>query len=75
MPSVDEVGSVFHAVLSGSLVLLLGAQILRHTEGWLVFSAIEAVVFLGAATMLVPICAGRRAQLDAAARLCAAGAR
>ena len=58
VPSVDEIGSVFHAVLSGSLALLLGAQILRHTEGWLVFSAIEAVVFLGAATMLVPIWRG-----------------
>jgi exopolysaccharide biosynthesis polyprenyl glycosylphosphotransferase len=58
VPSVDEVGSVFHAVLSGSLVLLLGAQILRRTEGWLVFSAIEAVVFVGAATMLVPIWRG-----------------
>ena len=58
VPSVDEIGSVFHAVLSGSLVLLLGAQILRRTEGWLVFSAIEAASSSVAATMLVPIWRG-----------------
>ena len=61
-------------VLAGSLVLLLVAQILRHAEGWLVFSAIEAVVFLGAAHVLVPI-GGASCAAGSCRASCAAGAR
>jgi exopolysaccharide biosynthesis polyprenyl glycosylphosphotransferase len=56
--SFDEVGSVFHALLSGSLVFLLAAQILRRAEDWRIYSAVEAALFLSVALVLVPLVRG-----------------
>jgi exopolysaccharide biosynthesis polyprenyl glycosylphosphotransferase len=56
--SFDEVGDVFHALLAGSLVLLIVDQGLRHLAGWWVYSAVEAAIFLTGALVLVPLTRG-----------------
>jgi exopolysaccharide biosynthesis polyprenyl glycosylphosphotransferase len=56
--SFDEVGDVFHALLAGSLVLLIVDQGLRHLAGWWVYSAVEAAIFLTVALLLVPLTRG-----------------
>jgi exopolysaccharide biosynthesis polyprenyl glycosylphosphotransferase len=56
--SFDEVGEVFHALLAGSLVFLLLAQILRRLADWWIYSAVEAALFLTAAIVLIPLVRG-----------------
>jgi exopolysaccharide biosynthesis polyprenyl glycosylphosphotransferase len=56
--SFDEVGDVFHALLAGSLVLLIVDQGLRRLAGWWVYSAVEAAIFLVGALVLVPLARG-----------------
>jgi exopolysaccharide biosynthesis polyprenyl glycosylphosphotransferase len=56
--SFDEVRDVFHAMLTGSLAFLVLSQGLRHTSGWWIYSAVEAVLFLTAAVVLVPLVRG-----------------
>jgi exopolysaccharide biosynthesis polyprenyl glycosylphosphotransferase len=56
--SFDEVRDVFHAILAGSLVLLIVSQAVRHLFGWWVYSAVEAFLFLAAALILVPVVRG-----------------
>jgi exopolysaccharide biosynthesis polyprenyl glycosylphosphotransferase len=56
--SFDEVGDVFHALLTGSLVLLIVDQGLRHLAGWWVYSAVEAAIFLAGALVLIPLLRG-----------------
>jgi exopolysaccharide biosynthesis polyprenyl glycosylphosphotransferase len=53
--SLDDVASLFHALLAGSLLLLVIAQGLKKTTGWFVYSPLEAVMFLGFALVLVPL--------------------
>jgi len=56
--SFDDVGGVFHALLAGSLVFLLLAQVLRRLADWWIYSALEAALFLMAAVLLVPLVRG-----------------
>src|SRR5206468_1711314 len=56
--SFDEVRDVFHAILAGSLGFLVLSQILRKLEGWWIYSAVEAVLFLVCALVLVPLVRG-----------------
>jgi exopolysaccharide biosynthesis polyprenyl glycosylphosphotransferase len=56
--SFDELGDVFHALLAGSLAFLLLAQVLRRLEDWRIFSAIEALLFLMATIVLIPLVRG-----------------
>ena len=53
--SFDEVGDVFHALLAGSLGFLLLSQVLRRLVGWQIFSAVEALLFVSATFVLVPL--------------------
>jgi exopolysaccharide biosynthesis polyprenyl glycosylphosphotransferase len=56
--SFDEVGSIFHALLAGSLGFLVLAQVLRRLADWRIYSAIEAVLFVGAALVVLPLMRG-----------------
>jgi exopolysaccharide biosynthesis polyprenyl glycosylphosphotransferase len=56
--SFDEVRDVFHAMLAGSLVLLIVSQAARRLAGWWVYSAVEAAFFLGAAIVFVLLVRG-----------------
>jgi exopolysaccharide biosynthesis polyprenyl glycosylphosphotransferase len=56
--SFDEVRDVFHAILAGSLGFLILSQSLRRSFGWWVYSAVEALLFLVAALLVVPIVRG-----------------
>jgi exopolysaccharide biosynthesis polyprenyl glycosylphosphotransferase len=56
--SFDEVRDVFHAMLVGSLLLLILSQGVRYAAGWWVYSAVEAAFFVGAALVLVPVARG-----------------
>jgi len=56
--SFDEVGDVFHALLAGSLVYLVLAQVLRRLADWWIYSALEAALFLSAAIVLIPVVRG-----------------
>ncbi len=51
----DEVVQLFNALLCGSLVLLVSAQVLKRTTGFIVYSAVEASIFLACAIVLVPL--------------------
>jgi exopolysaccharide biosynthesis polyprenyl glycosylphosphotransferase len=56
--SFDEVRDVFHAMLAGSLVLLIVSQGVRFAAGWWIYSAVEAALFVGTALVLVPTARG-----------------
>src|SRR5207247_518494 len=56
--SFDEVRDVFHAMLVGSLLLLIVSQGVRYAFNWWVYSAVEAAFFVGAALVLVPLARG-----------------
>ena len=56
--SFDEVRDIFHAVLAGSLGYLILSQGLRYMQGWWIYSAVEAFIFLAAALVLVPVMRG-----------------
>ena len=56
--SFDEVRDVFHAMLAGSLLLLIVSQGVRYTAGWWVYSAVEAAFFVCFALVLVPTARG-----------------
>lgn len=53
--SFDEVGDVFHALTAGSLAYLLLSQVLRRLFDWQIFSAVEALLFVMASFVLVPL--------------------
>jgi exopolysaccharide biosynthesis polyprenyl glycosylphosphotransferase len=53
--SLDDVTSLFHALLAGSLVLLVVNQGVKKAFGWFVYSPLEAAMFLGLALVLVPL--------------------
>jgi len=52
--SFDEIGPLFHALVVGTLVLLIGDQALARIEGVHVFTAGEATVFVCVAVLVVP---------------------
>ncbi len=56
--SFDEATSVFHALLVGSIGLLVLDQLLRRVSDWRVSSAVQAVVFVGVALVLVIVARG-----------------
>jgi len=56
--SFDEVGTVFHALIAGSLAFLVLDQVVRRTHDWRVYSAVEAAMFLSAALVVVPLMRG-----------------
>jgi exopolysaccharide biosynthesis polyprenyl glycosylphosphotransferase len=56
--SFDEVGDLFHAILAGSLAFLVLSQGVHFLFDWWVYTAVEALLFLSAALVLVPIARG-----------------
>src|SRR5215208_2281900 len=52
--SFDEVGKLFHALLAGSLVLLVIGQGLKKGFDLSVYTPLEALMFLGIALVLIP---------------------
>src|SRR6476659_2133555 len=56
--SFDEVRDLFHAMLAGSLAYLILSQGVHYFFGWWVYTAVEAVLFLAGALVLVPIVRG-----------------
>jgi exopolysaccharide biosynthesis polyprenyl glycosylphosphotransferase len=56
--SFDEVGRLFHALLAGSLALLVLGQGLEKGFDLSVYTPLEALMFLGLAVVLVPMLRG-----------------
>src|SRR3954447_26396795 len=56
--SMDEVGHLFHALLAGSLVLLVAGQGFKRLADWSVYSPLEALMFLGIALVAIPVLRG-----------------
>jgi exopolysaccharide biosynthesis polyprenyl glycosylphosphotransferase len=56
--SFDEVRDLFHAILAGSLGYLIVSQAVRVSFGWWIYAPAEAVLFLSAALVTVPIVRG-----------------
>jgi exopolysaccharide biosynthesis polyprenyl glycosylphosphotransferase len=53
--SLDEVADLFHALLAGSLLLLVAGQGFRRLLEWSVYSPLEATMFLVFALVLIPL--------------------
>jgi FlaA1/EpsC-like NDP-sugar epimerase len=53
--SLDEVADLFHALLAGSLVLLVVGQGARKGFEWAIYSPLEAAMFLVFALVLIPL--------------------
>jgi exopolysaccharide biosynthesis polyprenyl glycosylphosphotransferase len=53
--SLDEVADLFHALLAGSLLLLVAGQGFDKLLEWSVYSPLEAAMFLGFALVLIPL--------------------
>ena len=53
--SLDEVADLFHALLAGSLVLLVAGQGFRKLLEWSIYSPLEAAMFLAFALVLIPL--------------------
>ena len=56
--SFDEVRDLFHAILAGSLAYLILSQAVRVAFGWWIYAPAEAVLFLSAALIAVPVVRG-----------------
>jgi exopolysaccharide biosynthesis polyprenyl glycosylphosphotransferase len=56
--SLDEVANLFHALLAGSLLLLVAGQGFKRIAGWSVYSPLEALMFLMLALVTVPVARG-----------------
>src|SRR5689334_3061731 len=56
--SFDEVRDLFHALLAGSLGYLIVSQAVRVAFGWWIYAPAEAVLFLSAALIAVPVVRG-----------------
>src|SRR4051812_22400669 len=56
--SFDEIANVFHALLAGSLVLLVGGQGFKRLADWSLYSPLEALMFLAIALVTVPVARG-----------------
>jgi exopolysaccharide biosynthesis polyprenyl glycosylphosphotransferase len=53
--SLDDVADLFHALLAGSLILLVVGQGIRKFTAWFIYSPLEAAIFLGLALVLIPL--------------------
>src|SRR3954447_10301302 len=53
--SLDEVADLFHALLAGTLVLLVIGQVVKTALDALIFSPIQAAVFVGFTLILIPL--------------------
>ncbi|HEY6890156.1 MAG TPA: sugar transferase [Solirubrobacter sp.] len=53
--SLDEVADLFHALLAGSLLLLVAGQGFDKLLEWSVYSPLEAAMFLAFALVLIPL--------------------
>jgi exopolysaccharide biosynthesis polyprenyl glycosylphosphotransferase len=56
--SFDEVANVFHALIAGSLLLLVVGQVLARLKGIRIYSPVEATLFISCALVLVPMARG-----------------
>ncbi|HEY7018030.1 MAG TPA: sugar transferase [Gaiellaceae bacterium] len=56
--SFDEVRDLFHALLAGSLAYLIVSQAVRVAFGWWIYAPAEALLFLSAALVAVPVVRG-----------------
>jgi len=54
----DEVGDLFHALLAGSLVLLVAGQGAKRLAGWALYSPLEALMFMAVALPAILILRG-----------------
>ena len=54
-PGLDELANLFHALLAGSLLFLLGAQALKRFSSLSLYTPVEAVLFLAIAIAAVPL--------------------
>jgi exopolysaccharide biosynthesis polyprenyl glycosylphosphotransferase len=54
----DEIGNLFHALLAGSLVLLVAGQGFDWAASWALYSPLEALIFLSLALVAVPVLRG-----------------
>jgi exopolysaccharide biosynthesis polyprenyl glycosylphosphotransferase len=54
-PGLDELSNLFHALLAGSLLFLLGAQALKRFSSLSLYTPVEAVLFLAFAVASVPL--------------------
>jgi exopolysaccharide biosynthesis polyprenyl glycosylphosphotransferase len=54
-PGLDELANLFHALLAGSLLFLLGAQALKRFSSLSLYTPVEAVLFLAVAIAAVPL--------------------
>jgi exopolysaccharide biosynthesis polyprenyl glycosylphosphotransferase len=53
--TLDEVGSLFHALLAGSLLQLVAGEVVARIAGWHVYTPLAALVFMGVAVVTVPL--------------------
>jgi len=56
--SFDEVRDLLHAILVGSLGYLIVSQAVHYFFDWWIYTAAEAVLFLGAALVVIPVIRG-----------------
>jgi exopolysaccharide biosynthesis polyprenyl glycosylphosphotransferase len=56
--SFDEIRELFHAMLAGSLFFLILSQGVSHLADWWVYSAVEALLFMAAGLVLIPVVRG-----------------
>jgi exopolysaccharide biosynthesis polyprenyl glycosylphosphotransferase len=56
--SFDEVRDLLHAILVGSLGYLIVSQAVKYFFDWWIYTAAEAVLFLAAALVVVPVVRG-----------------
>ena len=54
-PGLDEISNLFHALLAGSLLFLLGNQVIKRFSDLSLYTPVEAVIFLAVALLLVPL--------------------
>jgi exopolysaccharide biosynthesis polyprenyl glycosylphosphotransferase len=54
----DEIGSLFHALLAGSLVLLVVGQGAKRLAGWSLYSPLEALMFLSIVLVAIVVLRG-----------------
>ncbi|HEX2046044.1 MAG TPA: sugar transferase [Gaiellaceae bacterium] len=56
--SFDEVRDIFHVLLAGSLLALLGSQVVEAASGWHLLTVVEVTAFVPSALLLVPLARG-----------------
>jgi exopolysaccharide biosynthesis polyprenyl glycosylphosphotransferase len=56
--TVDEVSHLFHALLAGSLVLLVAGEVVERIAGWHIYAPSTALLFIAFAVLAVPTIRG-----------------